>query len=375
MLCFNGDLPSIIDTGARKVRVLSIILLCISIVACFSSQDNDESAGVTTEQQVYEQANRMLDSGNYSQAVEVYQMLESRFPFGQYASQAQLELIYAHFRGGNPEAARAAADRFIRLHPEHPNIDYAYYMKGVASFSENLSFINRFLPTDASKRDINRAEDAFNEFSLFLSLYPDSDYAADARARMIFLRNTLARYEMHVADYYMERQAYIAALNRSRYVVENFQGTPQVADALSLMVECYMRLGLDDLATTSLALLRENYPEHENLDSDGDFIVRNRVTNPSLLYTVSFGLLGSNESDTPLAPTSRPNRPVTPDTAPQGGGRSLLNIITFGLLGDDGATPDTPGPSDPSPDAPADLPVPGGPVPDPTQQPTTQPGA
>jgi len=367
------------------VRILSILLLCVSVVSCFSSRDNDGNGAAveSTEQQFYEQANRMLNAGNYTQAVEVYQALESRFPFGQYASQAQLELIYAHFRSNNLEAARAAADRFIRLHPDHPNIDYAYYMKGIASFSENVSFVNRFLPTDASKRDISRAEDAFNEFSLLLSLYPDSDYAADARARMIFLRNTLAQYEMHVADYYMERRAYIAALNRSRYVVENFQGTPQVADALSLMVECYMRLGLDELADTSLALLKENYPDHETLASNGDFIVRNHVTNPSLLYTVSFGLLGSNEDDTPLAPTSRPNRPVTPDVAPEGS-RSLLNIITFGLLGDDGSTPDTP--SDAPPGMPTELPgpTPGGPTgpgtsgpapsPAPGPSPTPQPG-
>lgn len=366
--------------GARKVRILSIVLLCLTVVSCswWSQGERDEYAGMSTEQQFYERANRQLQAGNYSQAVLTYEALESRFPFGQYASQAQLELIYAHFRSGNLEAARAAADRFIRLHPDHPSIDYAYYMKGVASFSENSGFVSRFLPTDASKRDITRAQDAFNEFSLLLSLYPDSDYAADARARMIFLRNTLAQYEMHVAEYYMERRAYIAALNRSRYVVENFQGTPQVADALSLMVECYMRLGLDDLADTSLALLRDNYPEHETLDSDGDFIVRNHVTNPSLLYTVSFGLLGSNEDDTPLAPTSRPNRPVAPDVQPAGR-RSWLNILTLGLFGDDGSTPGDL-PTDPPPGSPSG--VPGGPVdtrtpveqlPQPAPQPTTQP--
>lgn len=348
------------DTGDRKVRTLSIVLLSLTVVSCswWSQQDRDEFAGMSTEQQFYERGNRLLNAGNYPQAVATFQALESRFPFGQYASQAQLELIYAHFRSGNLEAARAAADRFMQLHPDHPSIDYAYYMKGVASFSENSGFVSRFLPTDASKRDISRAQDAFNEFSLLLSLYPDSDYAADARARMIFLRNTLAQYEMHVADYYMERRAYIAALNRSRYVVENFQGTPQVADALSLMVECYLRLGLNDLADTSLALLRNNYPDHQSLGRDGEFIVSNQVTNPSLLYTVSFGLLGSNEDDTPLAPTSRPNRPVAPDSG-SAGRRSWLNILTLGVFGDDGTTPGDL-PTDPPPGSPSG--VPGGPI-------------
>jgi outer membrane protein assembly factor BamD len=310
-----------------------------------------------------------LSSGNFAQAVRTYQALESRFPFGQFAAQAQLELIYAHYRSMNLEGARAAADRFIRLHPDHASIDYAYYMKGVASFSENTGFMSRFLPTDPSKRDISRARDAFNEFSLLLALYPESDYAADARARMIFLRNNLAQHEIHVANYYMERRAYIAALNRGRYVVENFQGSPQVADGLAIMVECYLRLGLNDLADVSLELLSSNFPNHETLDNNGNFIVRNHVTNPSLLYTVTFGLLGTDQDDTPLAPTSRPERPVAPG-APTQSRRSLLNIITFGLLGRDGTTPGGI-PTEPPPGAPSEIP--GGPS-DTTTGPMSPPG-
>lgn len=321
------------------MRVLLLITLFATSVSCtWLSRDRDEFAGMSTEEQFYTTANRQLNSGNFAQAVRTYQALESRFPFGQFAAQAQLELIYAHYRSMNLEGARAAADRFIRLHPDHASIDYAYYMKGVASFSENTGFMSRFLPTDPSKRDISRARDAFNEFSLLLALYPDSDYAADARARMVFLRNNLAQHEIHVANYYMERRAYIAALNRGRYVVENFQGSPQVADGIAIMVECYLRLGLNDLADVSLELLRTNFPDHETLDARGNFIVRNHVTNPSLLYTVTFGLLGSDLDDTPLAPTTRPQRPVAPD-APTQSRRSLLNIITFGLLGRDGSTP------------------------------------
>lgn len=335
------------------MRKLLLMVLLLSSVSCsvFDREERDEFAALSTEEQFYRTANRQLNAANFSGAVRTYQALESRFPFGQYASQAQLEMMYAQYRSGNLEAARAAADRFIRLHPDHDSIDYAYYIKGVASFSENSGLVSRFLPTDGSKRDISRARDAFNEFSILLSLYPQSDYAADARARMIFLRNNLARYEIHVANYYMERRAYVAALNRGRFVVENFQGSPVVADAVSIMVECYLRLGLNDLADTSLALLQENYPDHPTLDDNGEFIVRNHVTDPSLLYTVSFGLLGSNVDDTPLAPTKRPERSLAPDTSglePQG--RSLLNIITFGALGrsaDETVTPTEPPPGTP----------------------------
>jgi outer membrane protein assembly factor BamD len=318
-----------------SVRVLLVIALLLTSVSCslFNRGERDEFANLSSEEQFYRTANQQLNSANFSAAVRTYQALESRFPFGQYASQAQLELIYAHFRSGNLEGARAAADRFIRLHPDHQSIDYAYYLKGVASFTENTSFISRFLPTDQSKRDISRARDAFNEFSILLALYPDSDYAADARARMIYLRNSLASHEINVANYYLERRAYIAALNRGRYVVENFQGSPVVADAVAIMVECYLRLGLNDLADTSLALLRSNYPNHPTLDRNGDFIVRNHVTDPSLLYTVSFGLLGSNTDNTPLAPTSRPQRSIAPETADFNQRRSLLNIVTFGRFG------------------------------------------
>lgn len=344
-----------------SVRVLLIIGLLLTVVACSSSRDRDEFAALSTEEQFYRTANQQLNSSNFTGAVRTYQALESRFPFGQYAAQAQLELIYAHYRASNLEGARAAADRFMRLHPDHENVDYAYYMKGVASFSENSGFMSRFLPTDPSKRDISRARDAFNEFSLLMTLYPDSDYTADARARMVFLRNNLAAYEIHVANYYLERRAYIAALNRGRYVVENFQGSPVVADAVAIMVEGYLRLGLDDLADTSLALLRDNYPDHETLGPNGQFIVRNHVTNPSLLYTVSFGLLGSNVDNTPLAPTGRPQRSIAPEAAPERS-RSLLNRLTFGRYGRDATSIPVPGEPPPGTPMPGPSTGPGGPI-------------
>ncbi len=318
------------------MRILLLTLMLASFASCswFNSEERDAFAGMTTEEQFYRTANRQLSASNFSSAIATYQALESRFPFGQFAAQAQLELIYAHYRANNLESARAAADRFIRLHPDNPNIDYAYYLKGMASFAEDTGLMSRFLPTDPTKRDPGRARDAFNEFSLLLALYPGSDYAADARARMVYLRNNLAANEIHVANYYMERRAYIAALNRGRYVVENFQGSPVVADGVAIMVECYLRLGMNELADTSLALLKANYPEHASLDRNGEFIVRRQVTDPSLLYVVSFGLLGDNVDDTPLAPTRRPQQfenAEPPELVEER--RSWLSILTFGIFG------------------------------------------
>ena len=301
-------------------------------------EDNDEFAGLSTEEQFYERALDQLNGQNFRGAITTYQALESRFPFGRFAEQAQIEIVYAYYRNDDMEAARAAADRFIRLHPDSENIDYAYYMRGLSSFVDGGGLFNRFIPVDHTKRDPGRAQESFNDFAQLLALYPDSAYSGDARARMVFLRNNLARYEVHVANYYLERRAYIAALRRAQYVVENFQGTPAVSDGVAIMVECYLRLGLNELADTSLALLRENYPEHASIDTNGDFIIRTEITNPSLLYTVTFGLVGDNAVDPPLAPTQRPitsgRQQIINDQQDieVEEDRSFLSRITFGVL-------------------------------------------
>jgi outer membrane protein assembly factor BamD len=291
---------------------------------------------LSTEEQFYRRALDQLDGQNFNAAISTYQALESRFPFGRFAAQSQIEIVYAYYRNNDVEAARAAADRFIRLHPENENVDYAYYMKGLSAFSDNQGLLNRFLPIDPTKRDPGRSRESFSDFSQLLALYPDSPYTADARARMIFLRNNLAAYEIHVANYYLERNAYIAALRRGQYVVENFQGTPAVADGVAIMIEGYLRLGLDDLADTSLALLRENYPQHAALDNSGNFIIRTEITDPSLLYTVTFGLIGDNRVDPPLAPTIRPatsgSQQIINAQTRASGGRSWLSILTLGIF-------------------------------------------
>ncbi len=321
------------------VRFSLIITFSLLSGACgwFGDDEKDEFAGLTTEEQFYRRALEQLNSSNFRGSIATYQALESRFPFGRFAAQAQVEIVYAYYRNGDSEAARAAADRFIRLHPENENIDYAYYMKGLSSFTDDRGLINRFLPVDPTKRDPGRARESFADFSQLLALYPDSPYAADARARMVFLRNNLAAYEIHVANYYLERRAYVAALRRGQYVVENFQGTPAVADGVAVMVECYLRLGLNELADTSLVLLRENYPDHASIDNDGEFTIRTKITNPSLLYTVSFGLIGDNRTEPPLAPTSRPLNSGSQEIINTQGrveeeGRSWFSILTLGIF-------------------------------------------
>ncbi|MFT4615257.1 MAG: outer membrane protein assembly factor BamD [Bacteroidia bacterium] len=253
----------------KVLKYLLTIFFSIALIGCAST--DDQPLADTGEQQIYEDAQRYLGNGNFDLAVKSLQLLESRYPFGRYAEQAQLELIYAHFGAYEHEAAVEAANRFIRLHPQHPNIDYAYYMKGLAAYTGNEDIFARFLPTDLTKRDTSHAREAFAEFAQLLSRYPDSPYAADAKARMVSLRNMLSRNEINVANYYLRRGAFLAATNRGRYVVENFQRTPAVADGLAVMAQGYILLGMDDLAQDTIEVLSLNYPQHPSLNEKGEF--------------------------------------------------------------------------------------------------------
>ena len=252
-----------------QALLLSLTLL-VSGCSWFGG-DDDELIADSGEQQMYREAQRHLKNENFSLAVRSLQGLESRYPFGRYAEQAQLELIYAHYSAYEFVAANEAADRFIRLHPRHPNVDYAYYMKGLAAYDIEPGFFSRFIPSDDTKRDVSHIQTAFAEFAQLLARFPDSAYAPDARQRMVHMRNMLARNEIHVANYYFRRGAFMAALNRGKYVVEHMQQTPSVADGLAIMGQAYLLLGLNDLAEDSIAVLCENYPDHPNLTSGCEF--------------------------------------------------------------------------------------------------------
>lgn len=292
---------------SKSVRSLKYVLLLLFSLALWGCSSNDELPDMadTGEQDMYEQAQDYLENASYSQAVRALQLLESRYPFGKYAEQAQLELIYAHYQAYEHEAAVEAADRFIRLHPQHPNVDYAYYMKGLSAYTSNSDIFDRFVPTDPAERDTSHAKEAFAEFSQLVARFPASPYAADARARMIYLRNLLARHEIMVANYYFRRGAYLAATNRGAFVVENFQRTPAVADGLAVMAQGYILLGYNDLARDTIAVLALNYPDHESLDENGEFqsVYTLDGLQRSWINKVSFGLFD------PPEPPQFDNRP------------------------------------------------------------------
>lgn len=262
----------------------------IALTACSTVEEEDAIRG--TERGIYEQAQSHMRGENYPMAVQKLQLLESRFPFGKYAEQAQLELIYAHYRSSNYAEAMAAADRFIRLHPRNENVDYAYYIKGLAAFTDGASIFDRFIPGDVASRDPGPALQSFGAFSEMLSRFPNSNFAADARARMVYLRNLLARHEIHVANYYFKRRAFVSALRRGQYVVENFPKTPAVADGLAVMIQAYKLMGLEDQANSSLEVLKLNFPDYPAIDASGDFISEFDVDgNRSFVNQISFGFI------------------------------------------------------------------------------------
>ncbi len=226
---------------------------------------------ILSDREYYEKAKTAMDTRNFLEAARYLEALETYHPFGRYAEQAQLDLIYAKYNSLDLPGASLAADRFIRLHPDSPHVDYAYYVKGLAAYYENVSLGQRIFPVDVSRRDPGSAREAFTLFSELVTRFPKSAYAPDARQRMQYIKNRMAAYELAAARYYIRREAFLAAAERGKYVVEHFPGTPAVPDALAIMVECYRKLGMEEQATDALAVLAGNFPNHRSLNADLSF--------------------------------------------------------------------------------------------------------
>ena len=289
----------------RLVLTAIVYSLCGCAWMPFVGNDADNQEIVeeeTSEQILYRRANTSLKTGNYSLGISRLQQLEARFPFGRYAEQGQLELIYAHYMSVDLDSVEASADRFIRLHPQHPNIDYAYYMRGLAAFTGNRSMLDRFFGGEESRRDMSGAQVAFAHFSEFLNRFPDSEYAKDAHQRMIYLRNLLAQAEVDIASYYLSRDAHVAAANRARVVVENYATTPSVPDALAILIESNYKLGLTDAANDSLRVLAINYPNYRAFDESGNLVLEEAIANRdrSWINIMTFGLVDRPDVPPPL---------------------------------------------------------------------------
>ncbi|MCX7172112.1 MAG: outer membrane protein assembly factor BamD [Proteobacteria bacterium] len=222
----------------------------------------DETAGWTA-QKLYAEAKDAMNDGAYDKAIKNFEKLEARYPYGRYAQQAQLEIAYAYFKQQEPASAVTACDRFIRLHPNHPNVDYAYFLKGLANFGEDLGMLAGLSMQDLSERDPKAARESFDAFKELVTKFPDSKYTPDATARMNYLTNTLAAHQVHVARYYLKRGAYIAAINRAQTTLRNYPGAPANEQALYVIIKSYEGLGMKDLRDDTERVMRKNFPKSE----------------------------------------------------------------------------------------------------------------
>ena len=236
-----------------------LVLATLSLAGCGLMPDEDETLSWSASK-LYSEAKDAMSEGAYDRAITYYEKLEARFPYGRYAQQAQLEVAYAYHKQFEPASAIAACDRFIRLHPNHPNVDYAYYLKGLVNFNEDLGVLGAIGSQDLTERDPKAAKEAFDSFKELATRFPESKYAADARLRMNYLVNALASHEVHVADYYMRRGAYVAALNRAQSCIKTSPEAPANERALAVLIDAYDKLGITELRDDTTRVLKKNFP-------------------------------------------------------------------------------------------------------------------
>jgi outer membrane protein assembly factor BamD len=250
---------------SRARGASALIVACVAtatlLSGCglFNGKDSDKSANWTV-QRLYQEAEDELSAGGYSNAIKYFEQIQTRFPFGRYAQQAQMELAYAQYRSGEKDLALAATDRFIRQYPNSPNIDYVYYLKGLINFNDNLGLLGKFTGQDLTERDPKALRDSFDAFRDLVVRFPDSKYAPDSVVRLKYLINAMAAHEVHVARYYLRRGAYVAAANRAQIVVQQYQQAPAVHDALEIMVASYDGLNMPVLRDDARRVLATNFP-------------------------------------------------------------------------------------------------------------------
>ena len=242
---------------------ISIVLLYIWLSACSILSKDPNNTDLWDAKKFYEEAKEAIRIGDYESAINYLETMEARFPFGVYAQQAQLDIAYSYYKFDEPDSAIAAADRFIKLYPRHDNVDYAFYLKGLASYHKGMNVAQGYVSLDATKRDAQPFIDAFNFLSSLIDKYPDSKYIDDSLQRLVFIRNQLAQHELNIAEYYFGRKAYVASVNRGKYILEHFPRTQAVPKALALMAKAYDALGIEDLADDTRRVLSLNQPTQQ----------------------------------------------------------------------------------------------------------------
>lgn len=244
----------------KRSLKFAAIALALALSGCGLFPEKIDETKNWSASKLYSEARDELSAGNYEKAIQHFEKLESRYPFGTYAQQAQMEVAYAHYRMGDQPQALAAVERFIKLHPNHPNVDYMYYLRGLINFNDKVSFLDFLSKQDPSERDPKAARDAFDSFKQVAERFPDSIYAKDSLARLKYLVNAMAQYEVHVANYYYRRGAYLAAANRAQLAVTEYRDAPAIQEALFVMMKSYDALEMPELRDDAERVLRKNFP-------------------------------------------------------------------------------------------------------------------
>lgn len=254
------QLHSSITAMPKKLLTLAALALTFLMSACSLMPEKIDETKSWSASKLYSEARSEAQGGNYEKAIQYYEKLESRYPFGVYAQQAQMEIAYGYYRQQEQAQALAAIERFIKLHPNHPKVDYMYYLRGLVNFNDRVGLLNYFSKEDTTERDPKAAQDAFDSFKLLVTKFPDSQYAPDALLRMQYLLNAMAQYEVHVANYYYRRGAYLAAANRAQLALKKYPDAPAIEEALLVMVRAYDQLGLTDLRDDANRVFQKNFP-------------------------------------------------------------------------------------------------------------------
>lgn len=242
--------------------ITTSFFIAVFITGCSSKKSSKPKVADKAPVELYQDATAALESANFEKATEILEALDSRYPFGPHSDQVQLDLIYAYYKQNEMALTLSNIDKFIRLNPTHKDLDYVYYMRGLTNLSVDDQFFQNLFGVDRFNRDQSHHQRAFKDFNQILKYYPNSEYAKDARQRMVFIKDRVGRYEISIAEWYIKREAYIAAINRSKIVLNNYPDTESVEDALEIMIEAYDELGLEEPKANALAVLKLNYPNN-----------------------------------------------------------------------------------------------------------------
>jgi outer membrane protein assembly factor BamD len=254
-----------VSSASRFVlRTLLLVLAIVLAAGCHSGKKGDPLDTMTVEE-LYRHGVQMLDGSNYDAATKTFTRLIARFPFGPYTEQSQINLAYVQYKNDKQDDAYSTINRFIKTYPTHKHIDYAFYLRGLINFNRSSGFLERYVGQDMTKRDQAMQRQSFDDFNALITRYPQSPYTPDARQRMIYLRQAMAQAELNIALFYLKRNAYVAASNRAKAIIERYPQTPQAGDALAVMAASYKKLGQDKLADDAERVLKLNYPDHPYL--------------------------------------------------------------------------------------------------------------